>query len=95
MRKRVAAPAVGLLLALLVAGCGGGSDDPPAPNPPSAPPPSGNQPPSAPPPPPAATTANSVAQVKADMTGNHEASSPQLSGTEYYASGPALRPGAP
>lgn len=95
MRKRVAAPAVGLLLALFVAGCGGGSDDPPAPNPPSGPPPSGNQPPSAPPPPPAATSANSVAQVKADMTGTHEAASPQLAGSDYYANGPALRPGSP
>ncbi|NLD55729.1 MAG: hypothetical protein GX652_13835 [Burkholderiaceae bacterium] len=92
MRKSVAAPAVGLLMALLVAGCGGGSSDGPAPVPPPPPPPNGNQPPPPPPPP---TVANSVQQVKDDMAGSHEATSPQLGASDYYANGPALRQGPP
>lgn len=79
-------------MALMVAGCGGGSDDPPAPPPP---PPPGDEQPPGPPPPPPPTSANSVAQVKADMTGTHDATSPQLLPTDYYVSGPALRTGAP
>ncbi len=65
MKIRLAAPAVGLMLALLAAGCGGGSGDAPtAPTP--VPPPITPGPGPAP-----AATANSVAQVKADMTGAH------------------------
>jgi lysophospholipase L1-like esterase len=67
MKTRVVAPTIGIVMALLAAGCGGGSDSSPEPEPPS-PPPIGE-----PPPPPAPTAANSVAQVKADMTRSHDA----------------------
>jgi len=67
MKIRLAAPAVGLMLALLTAGCGGGSGDAsPAPAPAPSPGPTSPGPAPAP-----AATANSVAQVKADMTGAH------------------------
>jgi acyl-CoA thioesterase-1 len=64
MNKRVVAPAVGVVLALLAAACGGGGDGPAPAPPPDVP---------APPPAAAATVANSVAQVKSDMNGAHEA----------------------
>ncbi|MEO6270143.1 MAG: GDSL-type esterase/lipase family protein [Lautropia sp.] len=66
MKIRLAAPAVGLMLALLTAGCGGGSSSDASPTPAPAPGPTAPGPAPAP-----ATTANSVAQVKADMTGAH------------------------
>jgi hypothetical protein len=71
MKTRVVAPTVCVVLALLAAACGGGSDsDSPAPPPPPnvpAPPPGGGEPPAPSP------VANSVALVKQDGSGSHEA----------------------
>ena len=76
MKNRVVAPTICVVLALMAAACGGGGDsdsDPPAapPPPPNVPAPPGSPP--APPPPPPTVGANSVAQVKADAIGSHEA----------------------
>ncbi len=69
MKNRVVAPTICVVLALMAAACGGGSDsDSPPPPPPDVP-----APPGQPPAPPAASLANSVAQVKADAIGSHEA----------------------
>jgi GDSL-like Lipase/Acylhydrolase family len=72
MKNRVVAPTICVVLALMAAACGGGSEsDSPAPPPP--PPPGVPAPPGPAPVPPPAVGANSVAQVKADATGSHEA----------------------
>ena len=66
MKKRVVAPSICVVLALMAAACGGGSDSDPSP----APPPGTPAPPPGSPPP---ASANSVAQVKSDASGSHEA----------------------
>ena len=72
MKKRVVAPSICVVLALMAAACGGGDSDSPAPLPP---PPPGDvpAPPGPGPAPSPASVANSVAQVKADATGSHDA----------------------
>ena len=70
MKNRVVAPTICVVLALMAAACGGGSDSD-SPSPP--PPPDVPAPPGQPPAPPASSAGNSVAQVKADAIGSHEA----------------------
>ena len=71
MKKRVVAPSICVVLALMATACGGGGDSEPAP----APPP-GTPAPAAPGPgpvPPPSGVANSVAQIRSDASGSHDA----------------------